>query len=118
MSDLRYEGDIDNYMTQKTYYNIKLGLRGPAWVAQIALGLPSWFTDSYSMKLGRTYVEGDYKEAIIVGGLYYKERQRDIKHEKKLDKAQSEKDKGTGKDSYNPESSIYKSDRMKPYDQG
>jgi hypothetical protein len=26
-------------MTQNTYYNTKLGLKGPAWVAQIALGL-------------------------------------------------------------------------------
>jgi hypothetical protein len=30
MSALRYEGDIGDYMTQMTYYNIKLGLKGPA----------------------------------------------------------------------------------------
>jgi hypothetical protein len=45
MSALRYEGDIEDYMTQKTYYDTKLGLNGPARVAQITLGLPSWFKD-------------------------------------------------------------------------
>jgi hypothetical protein len=38
---LRYEGDIEDYMTQMTYYKTKLGLKSPAWVAQIALGLLS-----------------------------------------------------------------------------
>jgi hypothetical protein len=43
MSAVRYEYDIEDYMTQKTYYNTKFGLKVLAWVAQIALGLPSWF---------------------------------------------------------------------------
>jgi hypothetical protein len=30
MSALRYKRDIEHYMTQKTYYNTKLGLKGPA----------------------------------------------------------------------------------------
>jgi hypothetical protein len=57
MSVLRYKGDIEDYITQKTYNITNLGLKGPAWVAQIALGLPFWFNDCCSMKLGRTYDE-------------------------------------------------------------
>jgi hypothetical protein len=30
MSALKYEGNIEDYITQKTYYNTKLGLKGPA----------------------------------------------------------------------------------------
>jgi hypothetical protein len=41
MSALRYEGNIEAYITQKTYYNTKLGLKGLGWIAQIALGLLS-----------------------------------------------------------------------------
>jgi hypothetical protein len=41
MSVLRYEGDIEDYMTQKTYYNTRLGPKGLAWVAHITLGLLS-----------------------------------------------------------------------------
>jgi hypothetical protein len=37
-------------------------------------------------------------------------------YKKKLDKAQSMKDKGKGMDSSKPESSNHKDDRMKPYD--
>jgi hypothetical protein len=85
MSVLRYEGDIENYMMQKTNYNTELGLKGSAWVVEIALGLPSWFKDRYSMKLGRTYNEENYKEAIMVVGLRYEETKREIKHEKNLD---------------------------------
>jgi hypothetical protein len=44
-------------MTKKTYLNTKLGLKGPAWVAQIALGLWSWITDRCTMKLGGIYDE-------------------------------------------------------------
>jgi hypothetical protein len=41
LSTLRYERDIEDYMTQMTYYNTKLGLKGQAWVSQVTLGLPS-----------------------------------------------------------------------------
>jgi hypothetical protein len=41
ISALRYKGDIDDYMIQKTYDNTKLGIKSLAWVAQIALGLSS-----------------------------------------------------------------------------
>jgi hypothetical protein len=118
MSALRFEEDIEDYMTQKTFYNTKLGLKGPAWVAQIALRLPSWFKDRSSMKLGRTYDEEEYKEAIIVVGVYHEERQREIEHEKKLDKARSKNEKCKGKDSSKHESSNHKCDRKKPYDNG
>jgi hypothetical protein len=118
MSALRYEGDIEDYMTQKTYYNTKLGLKGPAWVAQIALGLLSWFKDCCSMKLGRTYDEEDYEEAITVVSLRHEERQREIEHEKNLDEARSKKDKGKGKEISKPESSSHRGDRKKPYDKG
>jgi hypothetical protein len=114
----RYEGDIQDYMIQKTYYNAKLGLKGPAWVAQIALGIQSWFKDCCSMKLGRTYDEEDYEEAITVVSLRHETRQRGIEHEKKLDEAQNKKDKGNGKDSSKPESSNHNSDRKKLYDKG
>jgi hypothetical protein len=60
-------------MTQKTYYYTKLGLKGPAWVAQIVLGLPSYFKDCSSIKLGRTYDKEDYEEAIMVVGLHHEE---------------------------------------------
>jgi hypothetical protein len=69
MSALRYEGNIKDYMTQKTYDNTQLGLKGLAWVAQIALDLPSWFKDCCSMKLARTYDEDDYEVAITVVSL-------------------------------------------------
>jgi hypothetical protein len=118
MSVLRYERDFEDYITQKTYYNITLGLKSPAWVARIAIGLLSWFKDHCSMKLGRTYDEEDYEEAITMVSLCHEKRQRKIEHEKKLDEAQSKKDKGKGKDSFNPESSNHKSDRKKPYDKG
>jgi hypothetical protein len=72
MSALRYEGNIEEFMTQKSYYNTKLGLNGLAWVAQITLGLLSWFQDYCSMKLGRTYDKEDYKEATMVVGLHHK----------------------------------------------
>jgi hypothetical protein len=76
MSVLRYKGDIEDYMTEKTYYNMKLGLKGLAWVAQMSLDLPSWFKDRCSMKLGRTYDEKDYEDAIMAVGLGDKARQR------------------------------------------
>jgi hypothetical protein len=85
MSALRFQRDIEDYMTQNTYYNTKLGLKGPAWVAQSALGLPSWFKDRYSMKLGRTYEEEDYEDAITVVALYHEDRHGKMEHEKKLD---------------------------------
>jgi hypothetical protein len=113
MSALMYKGDIEDYMTQKTYYNTKLGLKGLAWVAHIALGLPSGFKDCCSMKLGRTYNEDDYEKAIIVIGLCHEDRQRKIEHEKKLDEVRSKKDKGKGKDFSKPESSNHKGDRKK-----
>jgi hypothetical protein len=68
------------------------------------------------MKLGRTYDEVDYEEDITVVSLCHEERQREIEHEKKLDEAQSKKDKGKGKDSSKPESSNHKGDRKKQYD--
>jgi hypothetical protein len=87
LSVLRYRGDIEDYMTQKTYYNTKLGLKGPAWVAQIARGLPFRFKDCGSINLGRTYDKEYYEEAIIVVSLCHEERQKEIEHEKKLDEA-------------------------------
>jgi hypothetical protein len=99
-----------------TYYNTKLGLKGLAWVTQIALGLPSWFKAHCSIKLGRTDDKEDYEDAIIVVGLYHEERQREIEHEKKLDKARSKKDKGKGKNFSKHKSSNHKGDRKKPYD--
>jgi hypothetical protein len=74
MLALRSEGDIEDYMIQETSYNTNLGLKGPAWVAQIALGILSWFKDRCLMKLGRTYDQEDYKEAITVVGLGHEER--------------------------------------------
>jgi hypothetical protein len=65
-------------MTQKSCYNTKFGLKGPAWVAQIALGLPSCFKDRCSMKLRRSYDEEDYEEAIMVVSLRHEERQWEI----------------------------------------
>jgi hypothetical protein len=53
-------------------------------VAQIALGLPSWFKDCSSVMLDRTY---DEEEAIMVVSLHHEECQREIKYEKILDKA-------------------------------
>jgi predicted nucleic acid-binding Zn ribbon protein len=70
------------------------------------------------MKLGKTYDEEDYEEAIMVVGLHHKEWQREIEHEKKLDKAWSKKDKDKGKDSSKPESLNHKGNRKKPYDKG
>jgi hypothetical protein len=110
---LRYKEDIEDYMTQKTYYNRKLGLKGLTWVAQIALGLPSLFKDSSSMKLGRTYDAEDYEETIMVIGHCHEERQKDIEHEMKLDEAWGKNDNGKGKDFSKPERSNHKSDRKK-----
>jgi hypothetical protein len=105
-------------MIQKTYYNTKLGLKGLAWVAQIALNLPSRFKNRCSMKLCRTYDEEDYEKAIMVVGLRHEERQREIEYMTKLDEAQSKKDNGKGKDSSKPESLNHKGDRKKPYNKG
>jgi hypothetical protein len=118
MSVVRYQGDIAHYMIQKTYYNTNLGLKSPLWVAQIALGFLSWFNDCCSIKLGKTYDKEDYEEAITEVGLRHEERQWEIEHVKKLDKARSKKDKGKGKNSSKPESSNHKGDRKKPYDKG
>jgi hypothetical protein len=115
---LRYEGNIKDYMTQKTYYNTKLGLKGPAWIAQIMLGLPSWFKDHCSMKVGRTYDKENYEEAIMVVGLRHEERQREIEYEKKLDETWSKKDRCKGKEISKPESSSYRGNRKKSYDKG
>jgi hypothetical protein len=41
MSGIRYEGDIEDNMTPKTYYNTHLGLEGLAWVALLAQVFPS-----------------------------------------------------------------------------
>jgi hypothetical protein len=40
MSVLGYEGNFEDYITQKTYYTTHLDLKSLAWVAQIALGFP------------------------------------------------------------------------------
>jgi hypothetical protein len=64
--------------------------------------------------LYRTYDEEDYEEAITVVGLRHEERQIEFEHEKKLDKAQSKKDKGKAQDSSKPESLNYKDNRKKP----
>jgi hypothetical protein len=111
MSALQYERDIENYITQKTYYNTKLGLKNPAWVAHITLGLPSWFKGHCSMKLGRTYDEEDYEEAIMVKSVWHEENQREIEHEKKLDEVLCMRHKGKGKNSSKPESSNHKGDK-------
>jgi hypothetical protein len=95
-----------------------LGLKSPAWVVQIALGLSSWFKDHCSMKLGKTYDEEDYEDAITVVGLHHDERQREIEHEKKFDETRSKKTKGKEKDSFKPESSNHTADRKQPYDKG
>jgi glyoxylate carboligase len=94
MSALRSEGDIEDYINQKTYYNTNLGPKGLGRVSQIDLGILSRFKDRWSMKLGRTYDEEDYEEAITVVGLRHEERQREIEHEMKLDKARSKNDIG------------------------
>jgi hypothetical protein len=67
--------------------------------------------------LARTYSKEDYKKVIMVVGLYHKERQREIEHEKKLDKARSKTDKGQGKNSSKPESLYHKGDRKISYDE-
>jgi hypothetical protein len=115
MSALSYEAAIEDYMIQKISYNSMLGLKGPAYVSQITLDLPSWFTDHYSMKLGRIYDEEDYEEVITVVTLCHEERSREIEHEQKLDEARSKNDKGKGKNSSKPESSNHKGHRKKPY---
>jgi hypothetical protein len=74
MSALRYKVDIEDYMTQKTYYNTQLGQKCLAWVAQIAVGLLLWVKDRCSMKLGRTYDDQNYEEAILVVSLCHKGR--------------------------------------------
>jgi hypothetical protein len=118
LSTLRYEGDIKDYMTQKTYYNTQLGLKRPVCVAHIALDLPSWVEDCSSMNLGRTYDEEGSEEAIMVVGLRHEERQREIGPEKKLDEAGSKKNEGTGKEISTPEASSCRDDRKKSYDMG
>jgi hypothetical protein len=70
------------------------------------------------LKLGSTSIEEDYEELISEAGLRHEDRQREIEHKTKLDKAQSKKDQGNGKDSSNHESSNYRGDRKKPYDNG
>jgi hypothetical protein len=112
----QYKGDIEIYMSQKTYYNTKLGLKGPAWVAQIDLGLPSWFKDYCAIQGGRTSDKEVYEEAITVIGLHHWERFREIEHKKKLDKAHSMKYKGMGKEFSKSESSNHNANRQKPYD--
>jgi Mg-chelatase subunit ChlI len=68
------------------------------------------------MKLGSTYEEEDYEEAIILVGLRHEERQREIEHEKKLNEAPSRKAKGKGKESSKPECSKHQSHRKNHYD--
>jgi hypothetical protein len=68
------------------------------------------------MKLSRTYDEEDYEETIMVVSLHHEERQKEIKHEKKLNKVWSKKDEGKRNDSSQPESSNHTGDRKKPYD--
>jgi hypothetical protein len=68
------------------------------------------------MKLSRTYDEKDYEEAIIVVGFLHKERQMEIKQEKKLDKTRSKKDKGKRKEISKPKSSSDTGDWKKLYD--
>jgi hypothetical protein len=51
MSALRYQTDSEDYMSQKPYYDIKLGPKALAWVAQIPPGLLAWFKDSSDIKL-------------------------------------------------------------------
>jgi hypothetical protein len=68
------------------------------------------------MKLDRTYDDKDYKETIMVINLCYEERQREIEHVKKLNKAGSKKDKGKEKEFSKPESSSQKENRKIPYD--
>jgi hypothetical protein len=51
----------------------------------------------------------------MVGGLRHEERESEIEHEKKLDKAWSTKAKGKGKCSSKPKSSNHKGDRKNPY---
>jgi hypothetical protein len=55
-------------------------------------------------------------KAITVVGLRHEKRHREIEHEKKLDEAQSKKDKGKGKDSSKPESSNHKGGRKTGHD--
>jgi hypothetical protein len=95
-------------MTQKNYYNTKLGLKHPASVDEIPLGLPSWFMAHCTMKLGRTSEDEDYGKVIMVVGLRHQDRQREIENEKKLDEARSKTHQGKGKTSSNPESSNHK----------
>jgi hypothetical protein len=118
MSAIRYEDDIEDYMTEKTYSNTKLDLKGPAWVAQIPRGYLSWFKDRCSIKLGRTYDEGNYEGAIMVVSLCHEKRQSDIQHEKKLDEAQNMKVNSKRKVISNPESSSHNGGWKKPYDNG
>jgi hypothetical protein len=70
------------------------------------------------MKLGKTYDEEDYEEAITVVGLCHEEWQREIEHKKKLDEAWSKKDKGKGIESSKPELWNHIGDRTKPYNKG
>jgi hypothetical protein len=70
------------------------------------------------MKLIRTYDEKDYEKAIIVVRLHHTERQRELKHEKKLDQARSKNDKAKGKEISKPKSSTNRVDQKNPYDKG
>jgi hypothetical protein len=63
------------------------------------------------MKLGKSYDEEDYEKAIMVSGLRHEERQREIENEKKLDEAQTKKEKNKGQDSSKPESSDHTDNR-------
>jgi hypothetical protein len=93
-----------------------LGLKGPAWVAEIAVGLTSWFKDSCSINMGRTYDEENYEEAIMVVGLRHKERQREIEHKKEPHEVRGKKAKGKKTEISKPESSSHRCDRKKHYD--
>jgi hypothetical protein len=71
MLALKYDDIIVDYMIQKTYNNIKVGLKCRAWVVQIAIGLLIWFKNCYLIKLVKTYKEEDYEEAITVINPYH-----------------------------------------------
>jgi hypothetical protein len=49
------------------------------------------------MKLGRTYNDEDYEEALIVIGLPHEERQREIEHKNKLNEGRRKTDTDMGK---------------------
>jgi hypothetical protein len=68
------------------------------------------------MKLGRTYDEDDYKEAIIVIGLRNEKCEMEMEHEKNIDETPSKKDKAKGKEISKPEFSSHRGNQMMPYD--